>query len=42
MRGVLLLPSPKPRIMCGVLEGGVGLQHKTKNHDRDVNIRGGG
>ena len=28
--------------MRGVLEEGVGLQHKTKNHDRDVNIRGGG
>ena len=42
MRGVLLRPSLKPRTMRGVLEGGVGLRHKTKNHDRDVKIRGGG
>ena len=36
IRGVLLLPSLKPRTMRGVLlEGGVGLQHKTKNHDRE-------
>ena len=43
IRGVLLLPSLKPRTMRGVLlEGGVGLQHKTKNHDRDVNKRGRG
>ena len=36
------LPSLKPRTMRGVLDGGVGLQHKTTNHDRDVKIRGGG
>ena len=27
--------------MRGVLEGGVGIQNKTKNHVRDVKIRGG-